>query len=47
VFPIVLGSGARLFGDHPDAAMLGIVEHRQFGSGVTLLVYRPRAAAVS
>jgi dihydrofolate reductase len=47
VFPIVLGSGARLFGDHPDASMLDIVEHRQFGSGATLLVYRPRPAAAS
>jgi dihydrofolate reductase len=45
IFPIVLGSGARLFGDHPDAAMLDVVDHHRFGSGVTLLVYRPRPAA--
>ena len=39
VYPVVLGSGKRLFGSEP--ASLELVEARPFSSGVTALVYRP------
>jgi dihydrofolate reductase len=44
VFPIVLGSGKRLYGDAPDASGLELVSCTQLGSGSLYLVYR--AAAV-
>lgn len=44
VFPIVLGSGDRLFGDQPDAQELDLVEQRRYPSGAALAVYRPRAS---
>ena len=40
VFPIVLGSGMRLFDDLPDAAALELVGTRTFDSGTTVLTYR-------
>ena len=45
VFPVVLGSGARVFPDSPDALDLELVETRSWDSGVVLLVYRPAAVA--
>ena len=39
VYPVVLGSGKRLFG--AEAATLDLVEVRAFTSGATGLVYRP------
>lgn len=43
VYPIVLGSGKRLFGDGLDAAKaLSLADSRAFGSGVVLLTYRPQ-----
>jgi dihydrofolate reductase len=44
VFPIVLGSGKRLFGDAADATGLELVDSRQLASGSLYLTYR-RAAA--
>jgi dihydrofolate reductase len=42
VYPIVLGSGKRLFGDGIDAAKtLSLADSKAFGSGVVLLTYRP------
>ena len=41
VYPVVLGSGARLFGD--GQASLDLVDARPLDSGVTLLTYRPVA----
>jgi dihydrofolate reductase len=44
VFPIVLGSGKRLFGDaSPDAAGLELVSCTQLGTGSLYLVYRSAA----
>jgi dihydrofolate reductase len=40
VFPVVLGSGKRLFGDTSDKARLHLVESRTVGDGVALLIYR-------
>jgi dihydrofolate reductase len=45
VFPVVLGSGKRLFADTTDKKRLNLVETRTFGEGVTLLVYRREPAA--
>jgi dihydrofolate reductase len=43
VFPVVLGSGARLLPDSPDRIELELVETRSWDSGVVLVVYRPAA----
>jgi dihydrofolate reductase len=40
VFPIVLGSGKRLFGETSDKKRLQLVETRTVGDGVAILVYR-------
>ena len=45
VYPVVLGSGARLFGD--EQASLELVEARPFESGVTVLTYRPAVGAAA
>ena len=47
VFPIVLGSGKRLFREERDISHLRLVETMAFGSGVVLLTYEPRADAPS
>jgi len=41
VFPIVLGSGKRLFGDASDTSVLRLVDATPAGSGVLILAYRP------
>jgi dihydrofolate reductase len=41
VFPVVVGSGKRLFGDGSDTTVLRLVETKTFGSGVVVLTYRP------
>lgn len=43
VFPIVLGSGMRLFADSPDTIALRLAEARTVGDGVEILTYRPAA----
>ena len=40
VFPVVLGSGQRLFGDTSDKKRLELVDSRTVGDGVAILVYR-------
>jgi dihydrofolate reductase len=40
VYPVVLGSGKRLFEDVPKTP-LKVVESKTFSSGVVLLSYRP------
>ena len=47
VFPVLLGSGKRLFKDASDTSHLGLVETRTFESGVILLTYRPADRAPS
>ena len=44
VYPVVLGTGARLF-EAADLGALSLVEARPFGSGVVLLTYRPTTPA--
>ena len=39
VFPVVLGSGKRLFGDTSDKKRLELVESRTVGDGVLILIY--------
>ncbi|HSK15245.1 MAG TPA: dihydrofolate reductase family protein [Gaiellaceae bacterium] len=41
VFPVVLGSGKRLFGETSDKKPLRLVESRVVGDGVSILVYLP------
>jgi dihydrofolate reductase len=43
VFPVVLGTGKRLFGDTTDARRLRLAESNVVGDGVATLVYQ-RAA---
>jgi dihydrofolate reductase len=43
VFPVILGSGKRLFGDTTDKKPMTLVDSKTIGSGVTLLTYRPAA----
>jgi dihydrofolate reductase len=41
VFPVVLGSGKRLFAGTSDKKRLELTESRTVGDGITILVYRP------
>ena len=42
VFPLVLGSGKRMFRDEADTSHLRLLSTRTFESGVVLLTYQPR-----
>src|SRR5256884_7805150 len=44
VFPVVLGSGKRLFGDTSDKKSLKLTDCRSVGDGVAILIYQPAAA---
>jgi dihydrofolate reductase len=41
VFPVVLGSGKRLFGETTDKKSLRLVDSKVVGDGVSILVYQP------
>jgi dihydrofolate reductase len=41
VFPVVLGSGKRLFGDTSDKKPLRLTDSKTVGDGVAILVYAP------
>jgi len=41
VFPVILGSGKRLFRDETDLKPMHLVSSRSFSSGVVLLTYEP------
>jgi dihydrofolate reductase len=41
VFPVVLGSGKRLFDDDGDRKPLRLTDSRMVGDGVAILVYQP------
>jgi dihydrofolate reductase len=41
VFPVVLGSGKRLFGETRDKKPLRLVDSKVVGDGVAILVYEP------
>ncbi|MFY9578846.1 MAG: dihydrofolate reductase family protein [Gaiellaceae bacterium] len=41
VFPVVLGSGKRLFGEASDKKPLRLVDSQTVGDGVAILIYEP------
>jgi dihydrofolate reductase len=43
VFPVVLGSGKRLFGETSDKKRLRLADSKAVGDGVAILVYEPPA----
>jgi dihydrofolate reductase len=45
VYPVVLGTGRRLFSELSDKRRLRVTESKVLGGGVIVLVYRPEAAA--
>lgn len=45
VFPIVLGSGKRLFGEHDDATELTLADSKVLGSGTVILTYHRAASS--
>src|SRR5687767_7978584 len=42
IFPVVLGTGKRVFGDYSDKKALKLVESKTVGDGVVILVYERR-----
>jgi dihydrofolate reductase len=44
VFPVVLGSGKRLFGDTSDKKTLQPADSKTVGDGVAILIHRPATA---
>lgn len=47
IFPIVLGTGKRLFGETTDKKRMQLVESRTLGDGITILTFRPAASPAS
>jgi dihydrofolate reductase len=45
VFPVVLGTGQRVFGETSDKKPLRLVDSKTVGDGVAILVYQPREEA--
>jgi len=45
VFPVVLGTGKRLFGRTSGKKSLTLADSKTVGDGVTILIYRPTASA--
>ena len=41
VFPVVLGTGKRLFGDMSDKKQLRLVDSKTVGDGIAILIYGP------
>jgi len=41
VFPVILGSGKRLFGETDDLKTLQLAESKTVGDGVAIMVYKP------
>jgi dihydrofolate reductase len=46
VFPVIVGSGKRLFEDGSETTALRFVNTKTFGSGVVVLTYRPTGEEV-
>jgi dihydrofolate reductase len=44
VYPLVVGAGARLFGETEDKIPLRLLESRPLGGGVVSMIYAPAAA---
>jgi dihydrofolate reductase len=47
VFPVVLGSGKRLFGEASDKKPLRLVDSKTVGDGVAILIYQPGGRGLS
>jgi dihydrofolate reductase len=45
VFPVVLGTGKRLFGETSDKKTLRLVDSKVVGEGVAILIYEPATAS--
>jgi dihydrofolate reductase len=45
VFPVVLGTGQRVFGETSDKKPLRLVDSKTVGDGVAILIYQPREEA--
>ena len=45
VFPVVLGTGKRIFGETSDKKPLRLVDSKTVGDGVAILIYQPREEA--
>jgi dihydrofolate reductase len=45
VFPVILGTGKRLFGETSDKKSLRLTDNKTVGDGVAILTYAPAAAA--
>ena len=43
VFPVILGSGKRLFGEASEMKPLRLAESKTVGDGVAILIYKPAA----
>ena len=43
VFPVVLGTGERIFGETSDMKKLRLVDSKVVGDGVVILIYEPAA----
>ena len=41
VFPVVLGTGKRLFGETSDKKAMQLVDSKVVGDGVAIMIYRP------
>jgi dihydrofolate reductase len=41
VFPVVLGTGKRLFGDTSEKKRLRLAESKTVGDGITILIFEP------
>jgi dihydrofolate reductase len=41
VFPVLLGSGKRLFGEHADKKPLRLTDSKTVGAGIAVLTYQP------
>jgi dihydrofolate reductase len=44
IFPVILGSGLRLFPETPDKTTLTLADTRVFDTGVVVHAYRPSGA---
>ena len=47
VFPVILGSGKRLFGETSDKKPLRLVDSKVVGDGVSILIYEPASQEAS
>ncbi len=45
VFPVVLGSGKRLFGATSDSKRMQLMESKTVGDGIAILIYKPSSEA--